>query len=96
MSTVLSCRVVRHSLARRDHAGDDDWVRGQLERDKQTVTIATALVLFILVLMLGGVIAVFAEWVGDLSTGVARFFSIATIAVASGISLRYLIRQRHP
>ncbi|GGO91023.1 hypothetical protein GCM10011584_24120 [Nocardioides phosphati] len=71
-------------------------MRDQLARDEQTVTIATAVALFTVVLVVGGVVALLAAWVADPSARVGRAFGIATLAVACGISLRYLVRHRRP
>lgn len=75
---------------------DDGGVRGQAERDVQTVTIATALALFVLVLVAAGVVALLAEWVADPSARFWQALEIAAFAVASGLSLRYLVRHRRP
>lgn len=83
-------------MAQRDHAGDDVGVRDQLARDEQTVTIATTLALFVVVLVAGGVVALLAAWVADPSERMQQVFAIATTAVATGVSLRYLLRHRRP
>ena len=77
-------------------ARDDVGVRDQPGRDEQTVTIATTLALFVLVLLAAGVVALLAVWVADPSASFWRAFEIATFAAAAGIGLRYLVRHRRP
>ena len=71
-------------------------MRDQPGRDEQTVTIATTLALFVLVLLAAGVVALLVVWVADPAASVWRALDIGTLAAATGISLRYLVRQRRP
>ncbi|TCJ21585.1 hypothetical protein [Nocardioides jejuensis] len=69
-------------------------MRDQAARDQQTITIATALGIIVVILVVGGLLLAFANIVGDmpdrLNSGLA--FATATLAVVAG--LVYLVRNR--
>jgi cell division protein FtsX len=70
-------------------------MRSQRARDEQTVTIATTLVVFVLVLLLGSGMLFLASWaVAELSTGVQQTSFVSVLAIATSVSSWYLFRHR--
>ena len=72
-------------------------MREQAARDQVTIEIATGIVLFVLILVVGGL----ALWLthaagGRLDTSVVRIVGIAVFGVASIVAVRHVYRHRQP
>lgn len=70
-------------------------MRSVESREDTTVTIATTVFLFVGLLGAGAAVAYALRRI-DPIRGVVPAVLIATLVVASGVSLRYLVRHRHP
>lgn len=69
-------------------------MRSQTERDRQTVVIATALAIFVGILLAGALLGLLVDVVGDPAAGVTRALTLGTVLLAAGASLAYLVRHR--
>jgi len=71
-------------------------MRSQAERDQQTITIATALAVFVGVLLAFFAFAVLVTAVSDLelSGGVASALGFGSVLLAGAVSIAYLVRRR--
>jgi len=71
-------------------------MRSQAERDQQTITIATALAIFVGILLAGFLLAVLVNAVSDLelSGGAASALGFGSVLLAGAVSIAYLVRHR--
>ena len=71
-------------------------MRSQAERDRQTITIATGLAIFVGILLAGVLLAVLVKAVSDpdLSGGAASALGFGMVLLAGVVSLAYLVRHR--
>ncbi len=67
----------------------------QEQRDEKTVTIATALALFVLILVVGGAAGWALNSAFDVTPGLNTVLTVAVSCVAGAASIDYLIRARH-
>ncbi len=76
------------------HLVENAQVRTTAERDQQTITIATSLIVFVGVLAAGVVLGVFLNIFFELSDGLAEALAIGLFVAAGACALGYLIRHR--
>lgn len=69
-------------------------MRSPAERDQQTITIATALIIFVGVLGLGVLLGILLNVRIDVSERLAETLGTGLLIVASGCAIWYLIRHR--
>lgn len=69
-------------------------MRSQAARDLQTITIATALGLTVVILVIGGLLLSLANLVGDVPDRINSALAYATAALAVVAGLIYLVRNR--
>ena len=69
-------------------------MRSQAARDQQTITIATALGLTVVILVVGGLLLALANVVGDGPDRANSVLAFATAALAVVAGLVYLVRNR--
>ena len=69
-------------------------MRSQADRDEQTLSIATALVVFVVVMVAGGTGLWLLSSVADLGDEAMSRVALSLVVVACGLTVAYLVRQR--
>lgn len=71
-------------------------MKSQSERDGQTVTVATTLAMFVVVMLVGATVLWLLELVTSASSQAQNTVLVAFLAAAILISGRYLLQHRRP
>lgn len=69
-------------------------MRSQVRRDQQTIIIATALGIFVGIVLAGVLLDVLVNTLTDLPGTATSALGVGTVVLAGGVSVAYLVRHR--